>query len=93
VTSRPHEVELSPGAERVLRKLEKSDRAAAQRVIAALEGLQAEPRTRSATALVGPSGALRLRVGDWRVVYRVEDERLLVLVLQVGHRREIYRDL
>lgn len=32
-----------------------------------------------------------MRVGDWRLVYRVEDDRLLVLVLRVGHRREVYR--
>jgi mRNA interferase RelE/StbE len=34
----------------------------------------------------------RLRVGDYRVVYRVEDKRLLVLVLDLGHRRDIYRN-
>ncbi|NCW29934.1 MAG: type II toxin-antitoxin system RelE/ParE family toxin, partial [Actinobacteria bacterium] len=40
--------------------------------------------------LVGKSG-LRIRVGDYRVVYEVNNTRLLVLVVQVGHRREIYR--
>ena len=63
------------------------------RIIGALEELEADPRPAGASSLVGYSGALRIRVGDWRVVYRVVDERLLVLVLQVGHRREIYRGL
>jgi mRNA interferase RelE/StbE len=42
-------------------------------------------------ALSGPSGGLRVRVGDWRIVYRVEDERLIVLIVRVGNRREVYR--
>jgi mRNA interferase RelE/StbE len=37
------------------------------------------------------TGALRIRVGDYRIVYEVEDDRLVVLVIDVGHRREIYR--
>jgi mRNA interferase RelE/StbE len=36
---------------------------------------------------------LRARAGDYRVVYRVEDRRLLILVVAVGHRREVYRSL
>jgi len=91
--TRRYEVELSSAAEGTLRRLEKSDRQAAGRVIAALEGMETEPRPAGASALVGYPSALRIRVGDWRVVYRVEDSRLLVLVLQIGHRREIYRDL
>jgi mRNA interferase RelE/StbE len=40
-------------------------------------------------ALTG--GGYRLRIGDWRVIYTVQDDVLVVLVLGVGHRREIYR--
>ncbi len=39
----------------------------------------------------GGDGELRIRVGDYRVVYDVRDEELVVLVLRLGHRREIYR--
>lgn len=42
-------------------------------------------------ALKGVPGALRVRAGDYRVVYRVEDRELLVLVVAIGHRREVYR--
>jgi mRNA interferase RelE/StbE len=42
------------------------------------------------TALVG-SDQYRLRVGDWRVVYTLDDAVLIVLVLRIGHRREVYR--
>lgn len=50
------------------------------------------PRPAAARALVGAPGRLRIRVGDWRIIYRVEDARLVVLVVEVGHRREVYRD-
>jgi len=93
VTDGRYEVELSPAAERALRKLEKSDRRTAERIVAALEDLEADPRPAGVSALTGYPAALRIRVGDWRVVYRVEEARLLVLVLQIGHRREIYRGL
>ena len=58
---------------------------------AAIDALAADPRPPGAKALVGMAGALRVRVGAYRVVYEVQDDRLVVLVIDVGHRREIYR--
>lgn len=40
----------------------------------------------------GDDGLYRMRGGDYRAVYQIQDERLLVLVVKVGHRREVYRD-
>ncbi len=34
---------------------------------------------------------MRIRVGEWRIIYRIEDTRLLVLIVRVGHRRDVYR--
>ena len=42
-------------------------------------------------ALQGEKGLIRIRVGDYRVIYTVRDEVLLVIVVKVGHRREVYR--
>ncbi|MET9023706.1 type II toxin-antitoxin system RelE/ParE family toxin [Actinopolymorpha sp. NPDC004070] len=50
-----------------------------------------EPRPHGAQALQGRSGLLRIRVGDYRVIYEVQDARLVVLVVDLGHRRDIYR--
>lgn len=55
-----------------------------------LELLAADPRPPAATRLVGGSGAWRVRTGDYRVVYEVNDGKLLVFVVRVGHRREVY---
>lgn len=61
------------------------------RVGAAIDALANDPRPPGAKALVGMVGVLRIRVGAYRVLYEVQDDRLVVLVIDVGHRREIYR--
>lgn len=81
-------VELAPSAARSLRKL---DAKARVRVQAALELLAEEPRPPAATRLVGGSGEWRVRTGDYRIVYEIHRGRLLVLVLAVGHRKDVYR--
>lgn len=87
--STPYHVELSPAAERTLRKL---DKPTARRLVIAISALGRHPRPPASTPLVGHPGVLRRRVGDYRIVYRVQDDRLIVLVLDIGHRRDIYRD-
>ncbi len=82
-------VELSPAAARQLRKL---DRRAAARIIAVLDLLATNPRPPKATPLVGRPGVLRVRTGDYRVIYEVHDQTVVVLVLAIGHRSSIYRE-
>ncbi len=83
-----YRIEVAPAALRQLRKL---DPPARRRVQAAVELLAEEPRPPGARQLVGGDGEWRVRTGDYRVVYEVHDQVLLVLVVAVGHRREIYR--
>lgn len=83
-----HRIRLAPAAARQLRKL---DPPARRRIQAALELLADDPRPPAATRLVGGAGEWRVRTGDYRVVYEIHDDVLLVLVLAVGHRREVYR--
>ena len=83
-----YQVALAPAAARQLRKFDPQVR---RRVQAAIELLATEPRPPAATQLVGGAGEWRVRTGDYRIVYEIEDERLLVLVLSAGHRREIYQ--
>jgi mRNA interferase RelE/StbE len=82
-----YRIEVAPAALRQLRKL---DRAAQRRVQAAIELLAAEPRPSGAKKLVGGGGEWRVRTGDYRVVYEIHDNVLLILVVAVGHRRDIY---
>ena len=66
------------------------DRVAQRRVQGAVALLAGNPRPPSARQLRGRSG-WRVRVGDYRVIYTIEDEKLVVLVVALGHRRDKYR--
>lgn len=77
-----------PSAAKVIRKL---DAPSARRVLDAIGALAVDPRPPGCIQLKGGDGELRTRVGDYRVVYDVHDGELLVLVLRVGHRRDVYR--
>ena len=81
-------VEVAPAAGRQIRKL---DRETQRRIVARLAELEDEPRPQDVKKLQGEEDLYRVRVGDYRIVYQIVDRRLLVLVLKVGHRREIYR--
>ena len=82
----PYAVTLSSAAEKQLARL---DRIAAHRLTVAMAGLADQPRPPGCKKLAGLD-AWRIRVGAYRVVYQIHDARLLVLVVRVGHRREVY---
>jgi mRNA interferase RelE/StbE len=83
-----YRIEVAPAAVRQLRKL---DPAARRRVQAAVELLADQPRPNGAKKLVGGDGEWRVRTGDYRIVYEIHDEVLLVLIVALGHRRDIYQ--
>lgn len=62
-----------------------------KRVGAVIDALATDPRPPGVKALTGMTGVLRVRVGDYRILYEVHDDRLVVLVIDIGHRRQIYR--
>ena len=62
----------------------------ASRILARLAGLETNPRPADVKKLKGRD-AWRIRVGDYRVIYEIHDRVLQVIVITVGHRREIYR--
>jgi len=81
-----YRIELRLAAVRALRKL---DPQARHRVQAAIALLADDPRPPAARALRGRPG-LRVRVGDYRIIYTVADDVLLVVVVTLGHRRDVY---
>jgi mRNA interferase RelE/StbE len=82
-------VSLSRRAEKFLAEL--TDAALYRRLRAAIDGLEENARPAGCVKLAGEPDLYRIRVGDYRVVYQVKDTALTVLVLSIGHRREIYR--
>ncbi|MFI5986680.1 type II toxin-antitoxin system RelE/ParE family toxin [Streptomyces sp. NPDC051555] len=77
------------------RQLRAIDRPAAMRILTALTALGDDPYREDADIkkLTGPSGLYRLRVGSYRIAYQVLDGELVVLVVKVGDRRDVYRSL
>jgi mRNA interferase RelE/StbE len=89
VTGQRYGLEFAP---RAIRSLGKLDRPIVQRIRAATEALRGDPRPPGARMLTGLHGVWRVRVAkDYRILYTISDDRLVILVVDAGHRREIYR--
>ena len=82
-------VEFTASAAREIRKLDPQIR---RRLLDAIEALADEPRPHGARKLVGYDDAWRVRIGDYRVLYEVIDDAVLVTVFKVGHRRAVYEN-
>ena len=83
-----YRVQLSKRASRELDSLERKEQ---QRVRAALDLVAENPRPPRCVAMSGYQSTYRVRVGDYRIVYEVRDNELFVFVINIGHRRSIYR--
>lgn len=83
-----YQIEWLPAARRQIRKL---PRPAAKRVFSLIDSLAENPRPEGCRKLSGHDARFRVRSGDYRALYEVRDEVLVVLVVTVGHRREVYR--
>lgn len=82
-----YKLQVLPVAARAIRKLPPE---AKRRIQGVIETLAEEPRPPAARKLTGRS-EWRVRSGDYRVLYRIEDQILTVVVVHAGHRREVYR--
>ena len=77
----------------VKREMRRLDAGIARRVDAAILALADNPRPPGCVKLSGPADLWRIRVGEYRVVYEIHDHQLIVLIVGVAHRREIYLNL
>ncbi|MEH2147826.1 type II toxin-antitoxin system RelE family toxin [Nostoc sp.] len=84
-----YEVKFSRGAKKQFRKLPIDVQ---QRIQTKINDLAIEPRPNGVKKLQGDDNSYRVRVGDYRVVYEVDDDVLIVTVIKVGHRTGIYKD-
>jgi mRNA interferase RelE/StbE len=83
-----YRVEITPAAQRELSKLPKK---AQKRIDERIQALAENPRPPGSKKLEGEDDFHRIRVGDYRIVYQVKDKVQLVLLVRIGHRREVYR--
>ena len=82
-----YRIELRPAAVRALRRVDPQDR---PRIHGAIALLGIDPRPPGARALRGRDG-YRVRVGDYRILYTIHDDVLLIVVVTLGHRGDVYR--
>jgi mRNA interferase RelE/StbE len=78
---------------RVRKALRQFDPTVRKNVLAKMRALATDPRPRGSEPLRGYSPWLKVRIGDYRVIYAVDDAARIVTVATVGHRREVYRHL
>jgi mRNA interferase RelE/StbE len=83
-----YQVEITPFAQRQIKKLSPDIQS---QIIEKLEALAEEPRPAGVKKLQGEDNLYRVRSGDYRIIYEIQDDILLILVAKVGHRRDIYK--
>jgi len=81
-----YQIELRPAALKALRNIDQQDRG---RIHGAIALLGEDPRPPGAKALQGRD-AMRVRVGNYRIIYTIRDEVLLIVVVALGHRKDVY---
>ena len=84
----PYAIEFKPSADKALKRLPAEVQ---RRIVTATERLAENPRPLGAIKLQGEERTYRVRVGDYRVIYDIHDDKLIVLVLRVAHRKDAYR--
>jgi mRNA interferase RelE/StbE len=85
-----YRIEFRPAALREMRRIPKPFKA---RLLTAIAALADTPRPPGSVRLQGPEGFHRVRVGDYRILYLIQDRVLLICVVRVAHRKDAYRGL
>lgn len=83
-----YKIIVSLTAEKTLKKLPKKD---LNKIIELIQTLATLPRPRGCRKLSGEEDSYRIRQGNYRIIYEIRDQTLIILILKVGHRKDIYR--
>lgn len=81
-------VELSRIAQKALKDIPQAD---VRKICDKIEKLKKEPLPNGSEKLAGNDDLYRIRSGDYRIIYQIWKKKLIILVLKIGHRREVYR--
>lgn len=84
-----YEVKFTKGARKLFRKLPQELQA---RIQSKIDDLAIEPRPDGVKKLQGEENSYRIRVGEYRIVYEIYDDILLISIVRIGHRSKIYKD-
>ncbi len=85
-----YRVEVKRSAAKALKKIPKADR---KRIIDKIDGLIDNPPNPDTTKMKGNNPFHKVRTGDYRIIYEIQESILVILIVNVGHRKDIYRNL
>ena len=85
-----YRIEVKKSAAKALKKIPKTDR---KRIVDKIDNLAKSPPNPDTTKMTGNNPFHKVRVGDYRIVYEIQDDVLLILIVKIGHRKDIYRNL
>jgi mRNA interferase RelE/StbE len=74
-----------------LKELEKLPRPMISKVVSAVDNLSSNPFPQGVRKLMGSESSYRIRLGDYRVLYSVIEKRLIIEIIRVGHRKDVYK--
>ena len=85
-----YRIEVKRSAAKTLKKISKPDQ---KRISKAIDNLAENLPNPDTTKMKGDNPFHKIRVGDYRIVYEIQDDILLILIIKIGHRKDIYRNL
>lgn len=85
-----YQIEVKPSAVKALARIPNPYR---RRIAKAIDGLARSPRPSGCVKLEGAESAYRIRVDDYRIVYEIVDRVLVIYVIRIAHRKDVYRKL
>ena len=83
-----YKIEISASAEKYIKKIPKKD---LKKVIEAIQILAINPYPEGCRKLQGEEDVYRVRQGNYRIIYEIENKKLIILILKVGHRKDVYK--
>ena len=85
-----YRIEVKSSAAKTLKKIPKADK---KRIVDKIDSFAESPPNTDTTKMKGNSPFHKVRVGNYRIVYEIQEDVLLILVVKIGHRKDIYRNL
>ena len=79
---------ISASAEKALKKISKKDRI---KIVRLIQTLAISPLPQGVRKLIGEQSVYRVRQGNYRVIYELKNKKLIILILKIGHRKDVYR--
>jgi len=85
-----YRIEIKRSAAKALKKIPKANR---KRIVEKIDSLAESPPNPDTTKMKGNNPFHKVRIGDYRIVYEIQEDVLVMLVIKIGHRKDIYRNL